>query len=603
MEKDILDFTTDGLILLNSEGNIESINYTAKKILGLTGEYTQSHSEGRIEKGDIVIFCTNRLGEDDGVMESTFNRIGLKEQINMNKPYAIVGVMGGETEPYVFSIEDDTECFQEKITYLETSVEIIMNFNKHTTLIKVEDYIFPLDYIYAIGNVVILDGDTKKVKFFQSRGYTIREENVEDVLQGKSFYAKKPGSESINIIGYNLNKIIKCQSIKSYLIDGVNLKHGENHFDMIHSVPVLVSHYTIQERGKHFKLLRLVDLSTFYKTIQEQSNALKTFHRLCHSKQTDANPLPGFVGMSTAIEKVKEQAMKAANTTSTVLIMGESGTGKSQLAQLIHYKSSRKNRPFIHVNCASLPASIIESELFGYEPGAFTGAHKYGKKGLFELADTGTIFLDEIGELSTHLQTKLLKVLQEQSFYRVGGENEIKVNVRIIAATNRDLIELVKSNLFREDLYYRLFIVPIYIAPLRERREDITELIWFLLPRICTKMNIDMRYLSEEAFLKLKNYDYPGNIRELENILERAMNLCEGIIIQAEDINYYPDTKNKDEWFLDDTDLKTQLKMYEKKIIESTIKMCAGDSKKAMKILNIKKSSFYEKIHEYNISP
>lgn len=601
MKRDVLDYTTDGLILINPIGNIEVINYTAKKILGLTGEYTKEHPRGKINDGDIIIFCTNRLGEDDGVIQDTFKKIGLEDEVIFHKPYAIVGVMGGKIKPYVFSITD-RDNFQEKTTYLDIPIEIILDFKNHRTLIKVVGYEFPLDYIYAIGNIVILDSHTKELKFFQSRGYTIREENIDDIFKGKEFLAKSPGNESFDITGYNITEIIKNDSIRAYISKSMSEDKGENHFNMIHNVPVLISHYNFEKNSQLFKLFRLVDLSTFYKTIQEQSNALKEFHDLQNIKRPETNPLKGFIGTSSAIQKIHDQALKAANTVSTVLLMGESGTGKSQLAQLIHYRSGRKEQPFIHVNCASLPSSIIESELFGYEPGAFTGAIKSGKKGLFELANNGTIFLDEIGELSMSLQTKLLKVLQEQSFYRVGGETEIKVNIRVIAATNQNLKKMVHEGTFRQDLYYRLFVVPIYIPPLRERREDIEELIWFLLPRVCSKMNVDMRYLCQDALMKLKNYDYPGNIRELENILERAMNLCEGIIIHSDDINFNPNVNDTKENHVENMDLKSQLKQHERKILEDTLNICDGDNKKAMELLKIKKSSFYEKIKEHGIN-
>ncbi len=236
------------------------------------------------------------------------------------------------------------------------------------------------------------------------------------------------------------------------------------------------------------------------------------------------------LGESKEITKVKELARIVAKGDSTVLIRGESGTGKELFARSIHMASPRRNKPFVAVNCAALPDTLLESELFGYEEGAFTGAKKGGKQGMFKYADKGTLFLDEIGELSTHLQVKLLRVLQENKIRRVGANEEIPVDVRIIAATNRNLEELMKSGQFRDDLYYRLNVIPLVIPPLRERKEDIPILTHAFIKKLSYKMNRKAPDISDEAMQCLMDYDWPGNIRELSNVIERAMNLCNGKI-------------------------------------------------------------------------
>ncbi len=243
-------------------------------------------------------------------------------------------------------------------------------------------------------------------------------------------------------------------------------------------------------------------------------------------------------GVSGKLYDCMTTAAKAATSKYTVLIRGESGTGKELIAEAIHYSSSRASEPFVRVNCGAIPPTLIESELFGHEKGSFTGAYKT-KLGRFELADKGTIFLDEIGELDKSMQVKLLRVVQSKEFQRVGGEKNIKVDVRIVAATNQDLEQMVKNGEFREDLYYRLNVIPIWLPPLRDRREDIPILAEHFCERISEDLGKDKIMFEKEALRALKNYTWPGNIRELENVMERTMILMEGNVVRAENIPMY----------------------------------------------------------------
>ena len=243
----------------------------------------------------------------------------------------------------------------------------------------------------------------------------------------------------------------------------------------------------------------------------------------------------GLVGTSPALQKVFSLIEKVADTPSTVLIIGESGTGKELVARALHEQSSRKTESFIRINCAAIPKTLMESELFGYEKGAFTGAVSQ-KPGRFELADRGTLFLDEIGELALEMQVKLLRVLQESEFERVGGIKTLRVDVRVIAATNRDLVKEVAVGNFREELYYRLNVVPIQLPSLRERREDIPLLVSHFLHRFNDRLKKSISGLTDEAMTTLLRYPFPGNIRELENIIERTVLLAEGSVIDVRDL-------------------------------------------------------------------
>ena len=242
------------------------------------------------------------------------------------------------------------------------------------------------------------------------------------------------------------------------------------------------------------------------------------------------------LGTSDSLNKAKEMARMVAKGDSTVLIRGESGTGKELFARAIHMESYRQGKPFVPINCAALPDNLLESELFGYVEGAFTGAQKGGKVGLFEFANNGTLFLDEIGELSTHLQAKLLRVLQEGRVRRIGDRVENPINVRVIAATNRNLEEMIKKGDFREDLYYRLNVVPIHIPSLKKRKEDIPILTNYLITKFNSRLKKNVKSMAEKSMEKLINYPWPGNIREMENVIERAMILVSGTEIQPEHI-------------------------------------------------------------------
>ena len=308
------------------------------------------------------------------------------------------------------------------------------------------------------------------------------------------------------------------------------------------------------------------------------------------------------IGTSQNIKRFKKFAKQVANTKSNILLMGESGTGKGLFASAIHNYSTRGEYPLISINCAAIPHDLLESELFGYEQGAFTGAKKGGKPGKFELANNSTIFLDEIAELPLNMQAKLLKVIQEKEIDRVGGTKSQKIDVRIITATNQDLEELVKKKKFREDLYYRLNVVSIEIPPLRDRKEDIPLLIKYLLGKFSKEMDKFVTQVSPAAMDSLMAYDWPGNVRELENIIERAFNIIDKeTTIVLQHLPYYinnnePENKNKKQ-----RGLKEILEEVEKNAIEKSLVENHGNKYRTAKELNISRTSLYEKIQKYRL--
>lgn len=307
------------------------------------------------------------------------------------------------------------------------------------------------------------------------------------------------------------------------------------------------------------------------------------------------------VGNSREMQIVYDQIDKVAKSPSTVLILGETGTGKELVAQALHYNSDRSNGPFIRVHCAALPENIIESELFGHEKGAFTGAIAE-RKGRFELADGGTIFLDEIGEISANLQIKLLRILQEREFERVGGTKTIHVNIRVIAATNKNLMQMVQDGLFREDLYYRLHIFPIYVPPLRKRKSDIVLLADHFLEHYSKLIGKNIRRLSTGTIDMLMSYHWAGNVRELENCIERAVLVAEGDVIYP---HHLPPTLQTAEATGSPIrgDLKSMVETYERDIICDALKSAKGKVAAASRALSTTQRILGYKIKLLNIDP
>jgi len=287
-----------------------------------------------------------------------------------------------------------------------------------------------------------------------------------------------------------------------------------------------------------------------------------------------------------------------ASIRSTVLIEGESGTGKELIARAIHYSGDRANHPFIGVPCAALTETLLESELFGHEKGSFTGAAGQ-RKGKFELAGGGTLFLDEIGDISPKLQIDLLRVLQERRFYRVGGSEEIGVDVRVIAATNLDLEDAVRQGKFRDDLYYRLNVINIRIPPVRERREDIPLLADHFIEKLSNEFGKGIPEIDNGALKLLMDYDWPGNVRELENALERALIACHGGVLTEQDFSFLKRSMSKRPFALA---ANLNLREVEKEVIAAAIERAGGNIKEAARILGIDRSTLYERLKRYGIS-
>jgi DNA-binding NtrC family response regulator len=328
------------------------------------------------------------------------------------------------------------------------------------------------------------------------------------------------------------------------------------------------------------------------KNLQRENTILRK--KLSHSYSAH-----DVISKNPRMRQILELAAQVASLRSTVLIQGESGTGKELIARAIHTSGDRAQKPFVAVSCAALAETLLESELFGHEKGSFTGATER-KRGKFEMADGGTIFLDEIGDISPKLQVDLLRVLQERSFYRVGGSEEVRVDVRVIAATHVNLQLAVSEGKFRDDLFYRLNVIEIRIPPLRERREDIPLLVRHFMERLSHELGKDVGEISQGALKILIDYNWPGNVRELENAVERALVTCKGQELTDEDFSFLAlNGLASKAWSVP---AGMTLQEMEKQLIVATIERTGGNIKESASILGIDRSTMYEKIKRYEIS-
>ncbi|MBI5846928.1 MAG: sigma-54-dependent Fis family transcriptional regulator [Nitrospirae bacterium] len=428
---------------------------------------------------------------------------------------------------------------------------------------------------------------------------------LEDALKGAgyeviSFETGGPALQDIK--GHSCDVVVTDVRLPD--IDGFDIVR-EIHQRSDTPVIVMTAYGTIKDAVEAMKLgafdyitkpfsldefLLLVERALEIKKLKEENIRLRKDLGRCYGG-------PNIIGSSDVMKRVFSLIEKVSASDATVLILGESGTGKELVASTIHYQSSRKGRPLIKVNCAALPEGLIESELFGHEKGAFTGAVKR-KSGRFELADRGTIFLDEIGDLPLQAQSKLLRVLQEKTVERVGGTGSITVDVRLIAATNKNLDEEVRAGRFREDLFYRLNVIPVIIPPLRERRNDIPALMEFFMDKFRSRLSKKVRF-SKEAVDTLLAYDYPGNVRELENIIERCVTLSTDEVISK---NELPPLMRADESMKSDRlSLSDVAADAEKEHIKRVLQTTQGNKTKAAELLGVSRKTLWEKAKSYGI--
>lgn len=416
-------------------------------------------------------------------------------------------------------------------------------------------------------------------------------------------YADFLGISRHEAIGRHVSEVIENTRLPEVLKTG---KTEDAHLQLINGHYMIASRIPLIRDGKIVGAIGKVlfrnveELNVMHKRIVSLQQQLELFKGKIVMGRYAKYSFSNIMGRSDKILLAKTMAEKSSMTDSTVLLTGESGTGKELFAHAIHQESVRAAKAFIKINCAAIPAELLESELFGYEEGAFTGARKGGKTGKFELADGGTLFLDEIGDMPVSMQAKLLRVLQENEIEKIGAQYSQEVDVRIIAATNQDPESLVAGGKMRADLFYRLNVVNIKIPALRERAEDIEPLVTYLLNKICNHLGKYVDDISPQALQLLKRHSWPGNIRELENVLERAVNIIgkDGVISPK----HLPEEINGKMSCGEIIPINETLQLAEKSAIEKAMQLAGGKKAKAARLLKVSRSNLYERIARLKMS-
>ncbi|MCR4429479.1 MAG: sigma 54-interacting transcriptional regulator [Tepidanaerobacteraceae bacterium] len=608
----VIELIDEGIIAIDSMAHIKIYNRIARDIFGLNPDEGPGHPEGKIAQGDIVIIADNLLGADDGGLEpEDLRAIGIEPSgIERGDAVVAIGTVGGRTGSGVFNrldkkIPGESLSVETSIDGLKLKAQIDFDLKRLRATVDGRHY----DYIFrwAAGHMVIVDRASRDVKFYQTRGYTARQEELKAVLCGKPFRGKGKFGQVFQILERHINEIHPDSHIIRSLIA---VARGESCAvrgleSMINGIPVRCSIEPLvvdgNNAGAFLKVLDITELKAVQIERERVLSSLENLENRIRKERIQKEAFKDVVRSGEKIRRVVEMAKRAAETSSTVLLTGESGTGKGLFAEAIHRAGCRREGPFVYVNCASIPENLLESELFGHEKGAFTGAVAE-KPGKFELADGGTIFLDEIAELPLTLQAKLLHVIQKRTFTRVGGVKPIQVDIRIIAASNRDLEDAVRKGIFREDLFYRINVISIKLPPLREHREDLYPLVSHILPRVAERVGKKAVQISGEVMKIFLDYDWPGNVRELENVLERAAIMADGDIIMTGHLPEYILGQNKEDniggmvTVKKIGPLKELLTETEINAVKKALEICGGNRKKAMEMLGVGKTNFYKKL-------
>lgn len=467
-----------------------------------------------------------------------------------------------------------------------------------------EDALSRVEALYAENETGI---DYKQVVDSLLDGVYITDENCV-TRYVNSAYCKHVGVKPEEVLGRSANEMARAGNLFHKTVSGDVIKMGRNvtgtgiaQNERGRAIPTYVTGVPIFAEDGSVKnvVVSVFDTDALMYRVTE-------FRKTVHVEQavkilgqdTDGPELNVMVGDAPAIREIRRTIARAAPTDVTVLITGESGVGKEVIADRIYYASDRQGKPFVKVNCTAIPANLLESELFGYEKGAFTGALNQGKAGLFELANSGTILLDEIGDLPYEMQTKLLRVLQQKEIMRLGGTKPISLDVRVIAATNADLKKKMQEGSFREDLYYRLSTIPIYVPPLRERPEDIAKFVKHYFFEYCTK-HAHTITVPDETLAVFQNYPWPGNVRELQNVIEYMVICCEGNVLQPSVLADYlgMDSQNIN---LHPASLKAAVDEYEKAIIARALEEYGG-VRRAAQALDVDASTISRKARKYGL--
>lgn len=563
--KAILDSMHNGVIAVDSLGRVTHVNIGASRILGLKADSSLGHSfEELLPNLDLnpaLIHGEVKIG-------IKYRHSNITMVVNIT-PLNISGKIAGG----IVIFQDLTEL-EQAARELETVKALNKTFD--TVLNIIHD------------GIIVVDerGKTTLVNQAMADFLTLLPEEI---------------------IGKQITDIM--ESSRLHIVANTGISETSDVLT-IQGKPVIVSRLPIIREGE---VVGAVGKAVFPQLaeVQELADKLRFlekkvtfFQKELQKNKNTQDIMKGIIAESTEMKKLKDEIGIVASSSSTVLITGESGTGKEGVAHAVHLCSDRCKEPFIKVNCAAIPESLMEAEMFGYVGGAFTGAAKTGKMGRLEMADSGTLFLDEIGDMPLALQSKLLRVLQEREFERLGGTKSIKVNVRVIAATNKNLNKAISEGEFRADLYYRLNVINLHLPPLRERAEDIDPLTRFFITKFNRILNGNVMGISDNAMRTLQNYIWPGNIRELENVVERAVNYTRSGLIQLTHLpeQILSNSSSKSQVITGTIRHQDKIGRIERNMIIVALEKAGGNKTKAAKLLNLSRSRLYDKLNKYDLN-
>lgn len=585
---------TDNIIALNDEERMLFIGRRVFSFLSTKKPFPLGSAEGKLEIGDLLIYFVKEPARKEEEIKKIKAACPFKTPASRDNSFLMICCIDrGDLLPLVKSCSEDTFKDTLLLDTIYESNEIVIEKNGDNLIVTLNGQKVAFPYTAMDSAYVIAKENT--IRFF---GFS--EHNSELNLCSVLFERKFPAwmNEEF-VLNQKAGKVLNDELYKLIREFGNENSKSEKYLNMGAKV-YRVTCTGINLRKESIRVISIHDSEDLLKDMSEASTAYKQITRNAPQGIMPQGNYNAFrlLGDDDKVKEVTRLLQKSSVTNTTILLTGESGTGKTFIAGEIHKASRRSAGPFIHVNCAAIPYNLMESELFGYEEGAFTGAKKGGKKGYFEMAYGGTLFLDEIGEIPLQLQGKLLEVLQSKTFYHVGGTHQISSDVRVIAATNKNLKEMVREKRFREDLFYRINVFPIDIPPLRERRSGLYSIVMDILPDVCNRLGIEPLVLSSQAYRKIWQYPWPGNIRELENVLEKAAILSDGKIILPDDI-LLSDTA--DSFVAAPVTLQEVRESAEREAIVNALRLFQGDKTKAAEYLNIGRTNIFEKIRKYHI--